>query len=274
MSDNPLKQYFRRPAVYIKLPSLGEGYPPGSIEIPENGEIPIYPMTAIDEITNRTPDALFNGTAVVELIRSCVPAIKDPWKVTSVDLDPLLIAIRAATYGTNMEIDTKCPKCEEDAKYDVNLTKLMSDFKSGDYSRPLVFDEVQIKFVPMPFTEINKASLMQFEIQKTMQFLLEIEDDNERNRKTSEALKKVNDTYLDILTQMIKYVKVPDATVVDKEFIKEFLVNCDKVTYDKVREHSINLRQGTELQPLKISCIHCGHEYEQTLSVNVTDFFD
>jgi hypothetical protein len=36
MSDNPLKQYFRRPSVYIRLPSGGKGYPPGALEIPEN----------------------------------------------------------------------------------------------------------------------------------------------------------------------------------------------------------------------------------------------
>jgi hypothetical protein len=273
MSDNPLKQYFRRPAVYIKLPSDGHGYPPGSIDIPENGEIPIYPMTAIDEITSRTPDALFNGTAVVELIKSCVPNIKDPWKVTNVDLDPLLIAIRAATYGTAMEVETKCQSCEEEAKYDVNLTSLMGTFKPGDYDSILKMNDIQIKFTPMPFTEINKASLAQFEMQKTLQMLIAIEDETERNRQTSEAMKRINDTYQELLTQMVSYIKIPEATVFEKEYIKEFLVNCDKQTYDKIRDYSMELRRSTEIKPLKIKCIHCQHEYEQPFTVNITDFF-
>lgn len=273
MTENPLRQYFRRPAVYIKLPSNGEGYPEGSIDMPENREIPIYPMTAIDEITTRTPDALFNGTAVVELIKSCVPNIKDPWKVTNVDLDPLLIAIRAATYGTKMEIDTKCEKCETEAKYDVDLTNLMSQFKSGSYEKPLILNEVQIKFVPMAFTEINKAGLIQFELQKTLQILLAIEDDEERNLKTGEALKKINDTYLDLLTEMIQYIRVPDAIVLEKEYIKDFLKNCDKQTYDRIREYSLELREASDLKPLKMKCMNCSHEYDQTFTVNVTDFF-
>jgi hypothetical protein len=66
---NPLKQYFRRPAIYLRLPSGGTGYPPGVVDLPESGELPIYPMTAIDEITSKTPDALFSGTAIVELIK-------------------------------------------------------------------------------------------------------------------------------------------------------------------------------------------------------------
>lgn len=273
MSDNPLKQYFRRPAVYIKLPSNGEGYPEGAVDFPENGELPIYPMTSIDEITSRTPDALFNGTAVVELIRSCVPNIKDPWSITNVDLDPILIAIRAASFGTLMEIDTKCPSCEEEAKYDVNLSTLMSEFKPGDYKTPLKLGEVQVKFSPMPYTDITKASLAQFELQKTLQVLMNIEDEDERNTKTGEAMKRLNDTYLGLITQVISYIKVPDATVIDKEFIKEFLQNCDKKTYDSIRDHSIELRQSTELKPLKIKCMHCSHDYEQSFTVNISDFF-
>lgn len=274
MSDNPLKQYFRRPAVYIRLPSNGHGYPEGAIDMPENNELPIYPMTAIDEITSRTPDSLFNGSAVVDLISSCVPNIKNPWAVTNIDLDPILIAIRAATFGTLMEVDTTCPNCEESAKYDVNLTTLMSEFKPGDYSTPLKIDNISIKFSPMPFTEINKASIAQFELQKNLQMLLNIEDEKVRNEKTSETLKQVNNTYLNLITQVIEYIKVPDAIVMDKEFIKEFLSNCDKKTYDTIRDYSISLRQSTELKPLKIKCIHCEHDYEQTFTVNVADFFE
>ena len=60
-SANPLKQYFRQPAIYLRLPTGGKYWPPGSIELTHNGEFSVYPMTAIDEITYRTPDALFNG---------------------------------------------------------------------------------------------------------------------------------------------------------------------------------------------------------------------
>ena len=83
MADNPLKGYFRRPSIYIKLPSGGNYWPQGMLEMPENGELPVYPMTAIDEITYRTPDALFNGQALVDVIQSCIPAIKNAWAIPS-----------------------------------------------------------------------------------------------------------------------------------------------------------------------------------------------
>ena len=68
---NPLSKQFRRPSLYFKLPSGGKFYQPGAIDLPDNKELPVYPMTAIDEITSKTPDALYNGTAVVDIIKSC-----------------------------------------------------------------------------------------------------------------------------------------------------------------------------------------------------------
>ena len=73
LDNNPLRQYFRRPAVFLNLPTGGESYTEDVIEFPDNKELPVYPMTAIDEITTKTPDALFNGSAMVEIIKSCIP---------------------------------------------------------------------------------------------------------------------------------------------------------------------------------------------------------
>ena len=64
-NPNPLSQYFRQPVIYIKLPSNGKFYPPGTLDMPANNELPVLPMTAIDEITYRTPDALFDQIAAM-----------------------------------------------------------------------------------------------------------------------------------------------------------------------------------------------------------------
>ena len=274
MSDNPLKQYFRRPAVYLKLPSGGLGYPEGTIDMPDTGELPVYPMTAIDEITSRTPDALFNGTAVVEVIKSCIPNIKDPWQLSNVDIDPILVAIRAATHGSNMEIETDCPECKETGKYDLNLSGVLADFKPGNYNEPLIIGEISFKFKPLKFSEMNEATLAQFQVQKALQILSKIEDDASRDTKSSELILQINQMTMKLVASTIEYMRVPTATVFENEFIFEFLTQCDKKTYDAVQEHSIALRRSTENKPLKITCVHCGHEYEQPFSVNVTDFFE
>ena len=120
-SNNPLQQYFRQPAIYIKLPSAGQFYPPGTLNMTDTGELPVLPMTAIDEITYRTPDALFNGQATVNVIESCLPNIVNGWAVPAMDVDAILIAIRIASYGHEMELTSTCPACRHESDYGIDL---------------------------------------------------------------------------------------------------------------------------------------------------------
>jgi len=273
MSDNPLKQFFRRPTVYFKLPSGGIGYPEGSIDIPENGEIPVYPMTAIDEITSKTPDSLFNGVAVVELIKSCIPNIKDPWVISSVDLDPILVAIRAATHGGVMEIETKCPSCDETSKFDVNLAGILAGFNPADYSVPLEIGDVKIKFKPIQYREINNSSLQQFSIQRSLRDIVAITDDEERDQQSGKLLKEIFTLTATLVANSIEYIKVPSATVFETNFIKEFLTECDTGTFEKIRDYSTSLKRSTENKPLDITCPECHHEFQQAFNINASDFF-
>lgn len=273
-TDNPLKQYFRRPALYLKLPSGGGSYGPDTIDMPDNQELPIYPMTAIDEITTRTPDALFNGIAVTEILKSCVPNIKDPWKILNVDLDPILVAIKIATNGSTMELSTRCPACEETSKYDINLTGLLASFKPGDYNQPLMIDDLAIKFKPLTYKQMNAAGEDQFEIQRQLLAINQMEDGDEKNQKSTDLLKHINSISMNIIVETIEYIKAPSVMVLEKEFIREFLLNCNKNTYNAIKDANIELRKSTELKPFDITCMNCNHEYQQPFNINVSDFFD
>ena len=272
--NNPLRQYFRRPSLYLKLPSGTTAYTPDVVDYPETGELPIFPMTAIDEITSRTPDALFNGSAIVDLIKSCVPAIKNPWAITNIDLDAILIGIRAASEGTEMEITSICPACNEDSKYGVNLINILAGFRPGNYDEELKINDLAIKFRPLTYKEINQTGNKQFEIQRIFTQLETIEDLNERNRRSTEALQKINLVTIEIIGETIEHIRTPDSFVTEKEFIVDFLQNCDKKTYELIKETNIKLRQSTETKPLQIQCVACNHEYSQPFTLNITDFFE
>lgn len=275
MSNNPLKQFFRRPSLYLKLPSGGTTYGPEVVELPENGELPVYPMTAIDEITSKTPDALFNGMAVVDIIKSCVPAIKDPWKINSVDLDSILVAIRAATNGNDMEIDSICPECSEDSKYGLNLSTILAGFKPGDYTKPLVVGSLAITFRPLTFAETNNSQTVQFEIQRIIGQLNDIEDEDKRIKASSEGLVKINEASMNLIaTSIASITNGSDVVVTERPYIVEYLKNCDRKTYDKIREYSMKLRETTETKPLHFKCVNCQHEYDQPFTLNISDFFD
>lgn len=273
IQNNPLKQYFRRPAIYLKLPSGGKMYAPGVVSIPESGELAVYPMTAIDEISSKTPDALYNGTAMADIIKSCIPDIKDPWSINSIDLDAILIAIRAAAGGDDMSISSECPSCKEVAEYGVNLVGILSQLKSADYEKELIINELSIKFRPLSYTEMNEAGTSQMEAQRIFMLLSKEENETIRAEKTQEALKFITDVTMRILSNTITHIRTPNVFVEEKEYLLDFLRNCDRDTYVAIRDYNASLKAQTEIKPLKIRCIHCQHEYDQQFTLNTSDFF-
>ena len=273
---NPLSQYFRQPAIYVRLPSKGQFYPPGSLDMPANGELPVYPMTAIDEITYRTPDALFNGSAVITVIQSCVPNIKNAWHVPAVDVDTLLTAIRIASFGHDMEIDAFCPKCNHEDSFTLDLRSVMDKLKSADYSQGLDHGDLQVFFKPMDYQQLNSNNRAQFEEQKIIQNLAETENatEEEKLKQISLVLQKVTEMTVGALSQSIGAIKTPNALVSDPQHIAEFLTNCDRKLFNQIRDKVIELKQTSELQPIHIKCSACSNEYDQFFTLDMTSFFE
>lgn len=274
LDNNPLKQYFRRPSIYFKLPSGGKYYSSDVVTLPPNNELAVYPMSAVDEITIRTPDGLFNGAAIVSLIKSCFPEIIDPWKINTVDLEAVMIAMKAANNDGVMNITSACPNCGESSDYDINLMPILSSIKNVNYDQLLTVNALQIKFKPLTYAESNDSGVRQFTIQKTIAELGNYEENEEKNTRLTEMLKQLQSMIFDVVASTIEYIQTPETKVTDKDFIIDFLKNCDKPTNDIIKNYSIALKQQSEIQPIDIKCPHCQHEYKQPIVLNATDFFD
>jgi hypothetical protein len=274
INNNPLRQYFRRPAVHLRLPSKGKYYADNVIDTPPTGELPVYPMTAIDEITVKTPDALFNGSAIPELIKSCIPDIKDPWAINNVDLDAILISIKAATGDGEMDLDTVCPACKEESKYGLNLIGMLTQLKDGDYDDEFPINDLRIKFRPLSYKEMNSASMNQFEIQKVFNSIEQITDEREKAERAKTAIMLITELTMKLLANAIEYISTPTARVEETEYILDFLQNCDKESYNKIKDHHAKLKEDTTIKPLQLTCTSCSHKYEQPFTLNTADFFD
>ena len=274
LNNNPLKQYFRRPSIYLKLPSGGK-YSPNILNMPESGELPVYPMTAIDEITSKTPDALYNGTAMTDIIKSCIPDIIDPWLISSVDLDAILIAIKAASGGNDLEIESTCPSCSDSSKYGINLLLLLTTLTAANYENTMEINELHIKFKSLTYKELNQTKISQFEVQRILAGLESNTntDDTIRIEKTQLAIKSIVELTIALISNSIEYVETPNGKVTDKEFIMDYLTNCDKQSYIAIRDFNTKLKAEAEIKPLAIKCIKCSHEYSQPFTLNITDFF-
>ena len=112
MTTNPLNDYFRKPEVSVRLPA-GTWYHNGEVEFNMSGEVDVFSMLPADEIMLTNPDALVTGTAISEILKSCVPAVKRPEDLFYPDVNALLLAIQKATYGTKITQGGICPKCAQ-----------------------------------------------------------------------------------------------------------------------------------------------------------------
>ena len=272
--NNPLRQYFRQPAIYIKLPSGGQFYPPGTLTLTETNELPVYPMTAIDEIMYKTPDALFNGQATVNVIQSCIPNITNAWGVPAMDVDTILVAIRIASYGHEMEFGTKCPKCSAESDRALDLRTVMDAMRIPDYNQSIQSGDMEIYFRPMNYKNLNDNNQLQYENQRMLQMLPDTKfEDTEKMNALTAALKKITDITVTALAQSIATVKTPTAMVSEPEYIEDFLKNCDRNLFTQIRDHIIKLKTQAEMQPMKLVCDECSHEYEQSVSLDMSNFF-
>lgn len=273
--QNPLSQYFRQPSIYIKLPSKGQYYPPGALEMPDNGELPVLPMTAIDEITYRTPDALFSGQAVVNVIHSCIPAIKNAWAIPSIDIDTILVSIRIASYGHDLNFATVCPACTNTDDYGVDLRTVLESIRSPDYTQPIRQGDIEIYFRPMTYKNLSDNNKVQFDEQRIFQSLNNTTEEADAAQVTAmgQALKRMTEITVSALSQSIMTIKTPTALVTEPEYIAEFMKNCDSGLFNRIQTYVVEHKSEAEMKPVLIKCANCSNEYQQAITLDMTNFF-
>lgn len=131
---NPLLDRLRMPGATFKLPSQGVFYTDGELDASvKNGEVEVYPMTAIDEIVMSTPDKLISGKAIQEVFQRCIPQILKPADLLAKDVDFLMVALRSVSFGDTMEVSYE-HDCEgaKNHTYTVNLQQMIRATKSVD----------------------------------------------------------------------------------------------------------------------------------------------
>ena len=250
--SNPLEKYFRQPKIYLKLPSGGTFYPEGTLDLPENGEVPVYPMTAKDELTFKTPDALINGQATVGVIKSCVPNIKDPWKMPTIDMDALLIGLRLATYGETMTVSVKVPETGSDRDMEVDLRILLDKLIVAKYNDTVFHGNMEIKVRPLSYSEFTKNALKTFEEQKIYGLVNDKTiPDEEKMTMFNKSFVRLTQLTVDMVAGSIVSIKVDGETVEDPKLINEFINKAEKEFYQAILDHITKQREEFSIKPFK-----------------------
>ena len=274
--QNPLKGYFRQFKLFLKLPSGTSYYAPGAITFSDNGEVGIMPMTGKDELILKNPDALLNGEALLEVIRSCTPAVSDPRILLTNDIDAIITAIRFATYNDALETELTCPECSHKNLYPLDLQYSMDNMSFLDTEYVVNMDNGLSIFVkPYGFPELLKGLHAQFE-QSKLTRAIESENITEdaRLKLFATAFKELSVITYELMVNSV--LKVVDESkkinVSDKNDIKEFLQNIDKKSSDKISDLIKEINQIGIKRTFTPHCEKCNHEWESEIDFNPVNF--
>lgn len=273
---NPLKQYFRAVKMYMQLPSGTTYYTPDIVSFTDKGEVAIYPMTGKDEIALKNPDALLNGEALIEVLVSCVPAVKNPRMLLTNDIDALITAVRSATYNDSLETQINCPKCNHPNTYKLDLQYALDNMTMLEEEYVVNLDSgVSVFLQSYRFPEILKNLHAQFERNKLARAIeSQTLSDEQRSGIFRKAFREMAVTKFDLMGSAI--IKVVDeannVNVTDKKFINEFLQNIDKKSADKISDMIDEINEVGIKRTFTATCEKCQHQWESDIDFNPVNF--
>jgi hypothetical protein len=280
-NQSVLSKYKRQPKIYMKLPSGGKFYDQNPMEQTGSGELPIYSMTARDELMIKTPDALMSGESTVAVIKSCCPMIEDPWKMPAVDLDAILIAIRIATYGETMEMQVPISYKEGDEmKFttettQVDLREVLDSMQGKEWPTIFTLGELTFHLRPLTYRETTQFFMTTFENQRLAQIMQDKDTDEKRKMEAfKEGFKKLSEMTLDMLVKHIVAIETPEGTEDNPHNIKDFINSTEKNVFESVQQHLEKIKDKWTAPPKKFKVpdeyVEKGaHEY-----INVPMVFD
>ncbi len=275
---NPLNKYYRQPSIYVGLPSGGEFYDNTVFTKTTTGEIPVLPMTAKDEMAFKTPDAMLNGQATVDVIKSCCPNILDPWKLINYDMDTLLIAIRIASYGETMDFTANVPVINEEITHTVNLPSLLDEIKNRKLAHEFkTADGFTFGVKPLTYKMVTDTQTKTFQQQKQVAQTTTSTGvtEEQKTQRYAEAYKALTELNFELLSTSFTKIVTPEGeTVEDQAQIIDFLKNANSKFVNEVQDKMLNLRGQASIKPMTMKSTEAQIKKGAPVSYQVPLTFD
>jgi hypothetical protein len=247
------------PGETFTLPSLGIFYKNGELsDDVVNGEIYLDPFKTRHDILMRSPDKLFSGEAVNEVLKECCPQILKPLDLLSNDVDFILTALRKISFGNQTEISYThdCEKATNHS-YVLDIYKFITSAKTIDptsvkskYFHTLSNGQ-EVMFKPVKFGD-------SLDMYKN---IIEKGDDMTIDEIESSIIKSV--------ASLIESV----AGINDSGMIIEWLSNLSPKMINELKDSTAQLNDWGANFTSTVKCKDCGEDVDITSEVNVVNFF-
>jgi hypothetical protein len=150
----------------------------------------------------------------------------------------------------------------------------MAGLSMPDYNKTVSQGDLEIYFAPISYQQLHTTTSAQFQDQKTIQNLNDANvPEEEKIEILKGAMSQITDLTVKMLGMSISTIKTPNVMVTEKAHIEDFLRNCDRKMFQEIRDHIIELRKDSDFKPLSIKCSSCEHDYQQSFTLNPSNFF-
>lgn len=255
-ATNPLMSKIKLPGRTFQLPSRGVLYQNGELKGNE-GEIHVHPMSALAEISLKNPDLLFNGKALNQVFKECIPEIISPTELYGRDIDAIMYYLRLVTYGPDFEIRVKhdCENATEHS-YVVNIEELIQKIKfldptiaSTEFQCTLPNEQV-VKVHPVKFDHMIKLFQM----------------NTGKQEFTADDIKK------NVVFNLVNLIESVD-NVTDKVFIEEWVSSITTPYQNRITDTIEKTNEWGPEQTITLKCKDCLSEMPVDLPLNPISFF-
>lgn len=288
-----LKNIYRVPKININLPSGKDFYHKDTVNLSIDNSLPIRAMTARDELMLKSPDALLNGDCLVHIIQSCVPEISDPKQLLAPDVEAILLGIFYASYGPKIEFKAKCPTCEHENHFEVEIRHILDTASILSLPASVEKDLGTINNIPTkiitfvkPYTfETNTRHQLQlFEHSKMLQVLSDDKSEDEKKLAVfNECFAKIVNIKFENVVQCINHIEIHEQinsewrvnTITNSEDIEDMIFNADSALVEPIIEKIDHLNESGVKNDFDAICQNtkCKHEWNARVEFNPVNFF-
>lgn len=286
-NSNPLESLFRKPKFQLQLPSYGNWYPAGAIEPSCAGLVDVFSMTANDEARFKASEASLTGQGTIDLIKSCIPQIKQPEFIPAVDLDPILLAIRKASYGDEMQYTALTPVKKNKKIITVSIGHLLSDLNNfSEWDADLNINNtsgqvITFRIKPNTLKSIFDNSRTAFK-QARLAYQLAENDliDDSKVKDIDDAIKNLSLVQINLIRDSIEKISFEGAEITAPKEIENALFNLDVEYFKAITNYVVELRQKFGFKPVTVVStpeeIAQGEpeSYDIEVSFSQSDFFN
>jgi len=277
---NPLANHFRQPKLYMKLPSGGTFNSKSELDMPDSNEVAIFPMTAKDEILMKNPDALLNGEAVLQVIKSCVPSAIIPSELTNLDVDALLMGIQAATFGDEMEVSSICDHCEgeEELNGATSIQDALDQIEPLEEDTVIDYQGLKVFLRPVRYKSTIEAGLINFQTTRSLQSIADLPDDLDKLKIFNENFNRMAVLNFKLICDSIEKIVIEnsedeDTVVTDRDQIIEFLENCEASIGKQIEVETTKISTTGIKKNVSFQCEKCDKITEKEIVLDPVNFF-